>query len=288
TYPGKKQIFRSLAAGQFQSDRLGLQSESPLPISPPPHLDVPACRDVPAERLYSFHIALFGTSADPPTLGHQVILQWLSDRFDHVAVWASDNPFKPNQIPLHHRTQMLQILLDDLAIAVAGSPDRLQLHPELSSPRALLTLEQARQIWSDAEFTWVLGADLVRQLPQWYHIDEFLAQVRLLIIPRPGYELQQADLHKLETLGARWTIAPLHPPAVSSTAYRTRHQSQGIPTTIQTYIQQERLYEWQSEPQHEWQLISQNIEQRKWQHEWQTTNLEPLNASQNFRCPVNR
>ncbi|MEB3295529.1 MAG: nicotinate phosphoribosyltransferase, partial [Synechococcales bacterium] len=35
TYPGKKQIFRSLAAGQFQSDRLGLQSESPLPGEQP-------------------------------------------------------------------------------------------------------------------------------------------------------------------------------------------------------------------------------------------------------------
>ncbi|MGL5832760.1 MAG: nicotinate-nucleotide adenylyltransferase, partial [Waterburya sp.] len=31
-------------------------------------------------------IALFGTSADPPTIGHQTILQWLSQHYDHVVV----------------------------------------------------------------------------------------------------------------------------------------------------------------------------------------------------------
>lgn len=39
-------------------------------------------------------VALFGTSADPPTVGHQAILRWLSEHYDQVAVWAADNPFK--------------------------------------------------------------------------------------------------------------------------------------------------------------------------------------------------
>ncbi|NET52841.1 MAG: nicotinic acid mononucleotide adenylyltransferase, partial [Merismopedia sp. SIO2A8] len=32
-------------------------------------------------------LALFGTSADPPTAGHQQILRWLSYQYDHVIVW---------------------------------------------------------------------------------------------------------------------------------------------------------------------------------------------------------
>jgi nicotinate-nucleotide adenylyltransferase len=35
-------------------------------------------------------VALFGTSADPPTAGHQAIIRWLSEHFDHVAVWAGE------------------------------------------------------------------------------------------------------------------------------------------------------------------------------------------------------
>ena len=39
-------------------------------------------------------IALFGTSADPPTIAHQKIISWLGSQFDRVAVWAANNPFK--------------------------------------------------------------------------------------------------------------------------------------------------------------------------------------------------
>ncbi|NEQ41665.1 MAG: nicotinic acid mononucleotide adenylyltransferase, partial [Okeania sp. SIO3I5] len=42
-------------------------------------------------------IALFGTSADPPTAGHETIVRWLSQNFNKVVVWASDNPFKSHQ-----------------------------------------------------------------------------------------------------------------------------------------------------------------------------------------------
>ncbi|MEY2856531.1 MAG: nicotinic acid mononucleotide adenyltransferase, partial [Cyanobacteriota bacterium] len=52
-------------------------------------------------------IALFGTSADPPTIGHQTILQWLSQHYDRIVVWASDNPFKQHQTPLKFRSEML-------------------------------------------------------------------------------------------------------------------------------------------------------------------------------------
>ena len=59
-------------------------------------------------------IALFGTSADPPTAGHQEILQWLSERYDWVAVWAADNPFKSHQTALLHRAAMLQLLITNI------------------------------------------------------------------------------------------------------------------------------------------------------------------------------
>jgi cytidyltransferase-like protein len=59
-------------------------------------------------------IALFGTSADPPTSGHQAILNWLSQHYDLVAVWASDNPFKSHQTPLEHRSRMLRLLIEEL------------------------------------------------------------------------------------------------------------------------------------------------------------------------------
>lgn len=189
-------------------------------------------------------IALFGTSADPPTAGHQTILCWLADHFDQVAVWAADNPFKSHQTPLAHRAAMLQLLIDDI------DPPRRNLHllQELSSPRALVTVQRARQRWVGADLTLVVGADLVPQLPRWYRVQELLQHVKLLIVPRPGYELKEAELDVLRQLGATPTLADLSVPAVSSTAYREEGDPEVVTPPIEEYIHREHLYECQDAP----------------------------------------
>ena len=189
-------------------------------------------------------IALFGTSADPPTAGHQSILAWLADHYDQVAVWASDNPFKSHQTPLQHRAAMLQLLIDD----IYPPRQNIQLHPELSSPRSLITVERARQQWAEAELTLVIGADLISQLPRWYHVEELLQQVKLLIVPRSGYSVAEVDLGPLWQLGAEVEIAKLDVPAVSSTAYREEGDPEIVTPPVEAYIHREQLYECQGAP----------------------------------------
>lgn len=186
-------------------------------------------------------IALFGTSADPPTLGHQAILSWLADHYDRVAVWASDNPFKSHQTPLPHRMAMLQLLIDEI------QPPRhnLQLYPQLSRPRTLHTVEIARTIWSNAAFTLVVGSDLISQLPSWYQADALLNQVKLLVVPRSGHPLNRAALTELRHRGADLAIADMIAPDTSSTAYRENGDPDEITPPIEAYIHRERLYAWQ-------------------------------------------
>jgi nicotinate-nucleotide adenylyltransferase len=186
-------------------------------------------------------IALFGTSADPPTAAHQQILRWLSHRFDQVAVWASDNPFKSHQTLLEHRAAMLRLLINDIY------PPRynIELHQELSNPRALMTVERAKQRWTDAEFTLVVGSDLVGQLSHWYQVADLLKQVKLLIVPRPGYPLVEADLKQLRRLGAEVAIADLTGLQVSSTTYREEKDANIVTPPIEAYIHREHLYECQ-------------------------------------------
>ncbi len=184
-------------------------------------------------------IALFGTSADPPTAGHNAILKWLSQRYDLVAVWASDNPFKSHQTNLQHRVEMLKVLIDSL------EPDyyNVNLHQNFSSRRTLETVKQARQVWGESpEFTLVIGSDLPPQMPNWYRIEELLQQVVLLVIPRPGYSIKEKDLVSLRNLGGKCAIADFHPPSVSSTAYREHQDPEAIIPSVQDYIQREQLY----------------------------------------------
>lgn len=187
------------------------------------------------------NIALFGTSADPPTAGHQKILRWLGDRFDWVAVWASDNPFKSHQTPLEHRARMLRLLIEDI-----DTPRRnIAIHPELSSPKTLEAVQRAKQKWPEANLTLAVGSDLLPQLPQWHRIDELLGQIHLLAIPRPGYPISSEDIERLRAMGADLDLADLEAPAVSSTAYRDRGETEVLIPQIEDYIHREQLYAWQ-------------------------------------------
>ncbi|QZZ20792.1 nicotinate-nucleotide adenylyltransferase [Leptothermofonsia sichuanensis E412] len=184
------------------------------------------------------NVALFGTSADPPTAGHQAILAWLSQHYDSVAVWASDNPFKSHQTPLQHRMAMLQLLIDDI------NPPRhnIWLYPELSHPRTFHTLEAAHQLWTDARFTLVIGSDLIYQLPNWYRAEDIFQQVDVLVVPRPGYPLNQLALAELQRKGARVAIADLVGLETSSTAYREKGDTEALTPPVEAYIHREHLY----------------------------------------------
>lgn len=189
------------------------------------------------------NIALFGTSANPPTAAHKAILRGLSHRYDHVAVWASDNPFKSHQLPLTHRTRMLEVLISE----IETPRHNISLYEELSSPRTLETVKKAREIWGNqVELTLVIGSDLVKQIPTWYRPEELLGQVQLLVIPRSGYEINDADLEALRQLGTQVAIADLNAPAVSSTAYRENGNPEVLTPPVEDYIHQEQLYECQN------------------------------------------
>jgi nicotinate-nucleotide adenylyltransferase len=192
-------------------------------------------------------IALFGTSADPPTIAHQQIISWLGSQFvgaaspqeNRVAVWAADNPFKVHGASLEQRSQMLELLIEEIDPVISKYA---QVYRSLSSQRTIETLATAETIWHDSEFTLTIGADLITQLPQWYQADKLLSQVELLIVPRIGNQIESIDLQRLIDMGAKITIAPLATPQISSTVIRNSHSIQGLTPKVATYIQQHNLY----------------------------------------------
>lgn len=183
-------------------------------------------------------IALFGTSADPPTTGHQTILEWLSRHYDLVLVWASENPFKAHQTNLQDRAAMLNLIIREI-----DTPrDNIILCQPISDRRTLVTVQKAEKIWHDAEFTFVIGADLVEQIVNWYRVEALLDRVKILIVPRNGYQIKQSALANLKLLGGRYTIANFNAPQVSSSLYRLQGDNKAITPAVQNYIQQEKLY----------------------------------------------
>ncbi|MEB3200084.1 MAG: nicotinate-nucleotide adenylyltransferase [Synechococcaceae cyanobacterium] len=184
-------------------------------------------------------VALFGTSADPPTLGHRALLQALLQRYPLVATWASDNPLKHHTAPLELRQRLLAALVQAL-----GS-SRLQLRPELSSPWAVETLERAQRLWPQRPLVFVIGSDLVPQLPRWRESGRLMAGCRLAIAPRVGWPLRPQDLQRLEALGASLEVLPLQIPASASSELRqvaARHQAGQLPAELWPLLLQDNPY----------------------------------------------
>lgn len=193
-------------------------------------------------------IALFGTSADPPHLGHQSILLWLATHFDQVIVWAADNPYKERQSPIGDRAQMLRLLIETLPSSQAGN---ISVDQQLSDRYSIRSISRAREIWPQAELSFVVGADLLAQLPNWYQAEAIFKQVKLLVFPRPGYPLEESALARLRSLA---TVEIAHPPIqydVSSSTYRQTRCNDGrapdpafgtLPPVIRDYIAEHNLY----------------------------------------------
>jgi nicotinate-nucleotide adenylyltransferase len=160
-----------------------------------------------AASLTPVAIALFGTSADPPTEGHRVLLQGLAGLYPRVATWASDNPMKQHGAALEVRSALLGAL-----VASIDNP-RLAHEQELSSPWAIETLRRAERRWPNQELVFVVGSDLVPQIPRWRETAALLGRCRLAIAPRGGWPRHPHDLATHGSLGAPTEIRDLEVPA---------------------------------------------------------------------------
>ena len=181
-------------------------------------------------------LALFGTSADPPTAGHRALLAGLADHYGQVATWASDNPLKQHGAPLTVRAQLLQALVEEL-----GDP-RVQLVQALSSPRALHTVERAAQRWPQHELVFVVGGDLAEQLPRWYRAAELLERCRLAVVPRQGFRLDPAALNAIRALGGQPELVELTVPATASSAIRQHPSPELVPAGLWAELVKHNLY----------------------------------------------
>tara|TARA_B100000700_G_scaffold293557_1_gene354654 strand:- start:78 stop:665 length:588 start_codon:yes stop_codon:yes gene_type:complete len=181
-------------------------------------------------------IALFGTSADPPTLGHQALLSELTKIFPKVVTWASDNPDKNHQIPLIKRTELLRILVKKL------SHPKLELVQELSSPRTINTLQKAFQLWPEADFSFVIGSDLALQIPKWRNVRSVLNKAKISIAIRDGWPINTQQLEDIQKLGGDFELLPFKVPGSSSSNFREKLQEALVPSELLPKLLEENLY----------------------------------------------
>lgn len=130
------------------------------------------------------NIGVFGGTFNPPHYGHALAALYALLRYELDEVWfvpAYGHAFKTVSVSFEHRREMLRCM-------VAGMGKRFRVSSIEKSIRnsgkALLTLEALRSRHPGIRFRWILGSDLIPEIPRWYRSKELEKRFGFLIVPR--------------------------------------------------------------------------------------------------------
>ena len=181
-------------------------------------------------------IALFGTSADPPTIGHKKILEELSNIYSCVITYASDNPKKKHKENIFFRNLLLKSLIKDM-----NNP-KIIFNQKISSQWAIESIEECKKIYPFSKVDFVIGSDLITEIFSWKNFDKIIHTVKLLIIKREGYPIGSKTLKMLKTNKVIFEISSLNIPNISSSMVRLNNNYSDLPESLIDIVKKNNLY----------------------------------------------
>ena len=183
------------------------------------------------------NIALFGTSADPPTIGHKKILEELSNIYAFTISYVSNNPNKKHKQGISIRSQLLKTLIKDL-----DNP-RILFNQEVSSPWAFESIKKCKKIYNLNSLDFVIGSDLIKDIICWKNFDKINQEVSFFIILRDGYPIESNTLKMLEKYNVKFKISSIKIPNISSSKFRLNFNYSNLPKSLIDIVKKNNLYE---------------------------------------------
>ena len=181
-------------------------------------------------------IALFGTSADPPTIGHKKILEELSNIYSCVITYASDNPKKKHKESIFFRNLLLKSLIEEM-----NNP-KIIFNQKISSQWAIESIEECKKIYDYSKIDFVIGSDLITEIFSWKNFDNIIKEVKLLIIKREGYPIESKTLNMLKINKIIFEISSLNIPNISSSMVRLNNNYSYLPKSLVDIVKKNNLY----------------------------------------------
>lgn len=193
------------------------------------------------------NIGIMGGTFDPLHIGHLVAAETAREVQQLDEVW-----FIPTLSPPHkesaprataqQRWEMLELGIADNRHFRANDYELRQEGPSytVNTARAL------RELYSDYTFQYIIGADMVQNLPFWHNIDELLELVTFIGLERGGFAMDWASIplhirHKVN-------MVPMVALDISSTLIRAKHAAGEsiqylVPERVHHYIKEHHLYD---------------------------------------------
>ena len=182
-------------------------------------------------------IALFGTSADPPTIGHKKILEELSKIYTFTIGYVSNNPNKNHKEDISIRSYLLKTLIEDL-----DNP-KILFNQSVSSKWAVESIKKCKKIYEFDNLDFVIGSDLIKDIFYWKNFDKIILEVSFFIILREGYPVESNTLKMLETYRVKFKISTIKTPNISSSKFRLNFNCSNLPSSLIDIVKNNNLYE---------------------------------------------
>jgi len=179
-------------------------------------------------------VAIFGGSFNPPHVAHQMVALYVLETAPVDEVWlvpAVRHAFGKSLAPFADRLAMCERAAAALGPRVRVSAIERDLGEE---SRTLRTIRRLQQDHPATDFSLVIGADLLPEVPSWLGGAELQRTVPFIVVGRAGFPA--ADLH-----------LPVALPAVSSRQVRAALAAGGdvgglVPRAVLDYISTHNLY----------------------------------------------
>ncbi len=136
-------------------------------------------------------IGILGGTFNPPHLGHLIIAEHVKDQLDldtilFIPSYEPPHKHSKKTIDHAHRVNMLERSLSDND---KFDIDLIEIEREGKS-YTYDTMRLLKEKHPDTEFYFIIGADMVEDLPNWHKIDELIQLVQFVAVNRPNYQTE--------------------------------------------------------------------------------------------------
>ena len=197
-------------------------------------------------------LGILGGTFDPIHYGHMVAAECARDAFQLeriIFMPAAQPPHKElaGVLDSRHRYKMVES-------AVGNNADFEVSSMELERRGLSYTVEtvaNCRQLYPEAEVYFILGTDALLLINTWKELDRLMKLCRLILVTRPGYQLNRSEDRFREIPHSLWEktlILPIPALFISSSDIRQR-VAEGktikylVPAAVEQYIIENNLYQ---------------------------------------------
>jgi len=179
-------------------------------------------------------VGLLGGSFNPAHEGHRHVAELALRRLRLDQVWllvSPGNPLKPTggMAPLADRVAGAARIADGRRLVVSGIEAAFRTRYTVDTMRLLLLR------FPGVQFVWIMGADILEQLPRWRQWNDIVRRLAFVVLPRPSYShraLAGQAAHRLRAGRRPAREAPLLPGAAPGWVFLPGRQTAASATAI--------------------------------------------------------